>query len=944
MPSNIPFRWIALALSIAVGLGIPGHAQLKPNDPLRPDSNISIGKLSNGLVYFIRQNKTPSRHAELRLVIKAGSLQEDDNQQGLAHLLEHMAFNGTTNFKRNDIISYLQSIGVEYGNDLNAYTNFEETVYQLPIPLDKAGNLEKGIQILQEWAHNISNRDEAIKNERNIVLEESRSGQGADDRIFKVIYPKLYAGSRYSVRLPIGKDSIVKNAPAATLRQFYADWYRPNLMGVFVVGDVDTAKTASLIRKYFGGLQNPEGARTPVADSLRAYQRSEALVVTDKEATSYSTMLAWSAQPSLQPQTVAQYEEDILRNMYTTIINQRLGELTQQENPPYLSAGLDYSFAATGYRQLNLNVNHGSTPIAQSVAAAIGVVQQAKRFGFTQPEVDRLAKSYLSFYERSLNESSKTPSVSYAEEYIRHFLTDEPIPGIAMEYAIAKRILTNLNADSLSAFAKKLPYDDHVLLALTGPQPNSSSPLPTPEQLLTVANAAFDKNDGWAYAEAPIAEALMSNKPKGAKVMAETTDATMGTTTWTLANGISVVVKPTNFKNDQVLLEARRPGGLSNYGAADRMNARYAAAVVSSMGVSSFSPLSLQKVLSGKMVSAAAAIGGFTDGYSASSNAANVETMLQLLYLRATSPRVDTVLFRSFLQKSKAQLNFAMADPENVFVDTLIKTIYNNHPLAPITFPTNADFDSINIGRCLDIYKERVGHATGMQFAIVGSVNLASLKPLVETYLGALPTAAETSHYKDNGLRPITGSHTLRLRKGETDKALVLMMETVEVAYTEELDTRAQLVGEILNQKIDEVLREKLQGLYSGAAALNLNRLPYGNAQLFVQLPCNPQKTEVLIDAFNAEVRQLQQNGPLPGDLQKIKKQWAEQDKISLTQNDVWLDHLMASYFPGANRDRFLHFEQYLNAITPQQIKEAARLLLPGKNQVTAILQPASPQ
>ena len=915
-------------------------AQLNPADTLRPDTQVKIGKLENGLTYYIRKNNKPEKNAELRLVIKAGSMQEDDDQQGLAHLQEHLAFNGTKNFKRNDIISYLQSIGVEYGNDLNAYTSFDETVYQLPIPLDKPGNLEKGLQIMEDWAHQISNLDEAINSERNIVLEESREGRGADDRMFKQIYPRLFAGSRYASRLPIGQDSLVKNAPTEALRRFYKDWYRPNLMGVFIVGDIDPLAAEALVKKHFSALQNPLQPRAKVPGTIPPYASPEALVVTDKEATTFTTMLVWSAQPATESVTVNDYKNDLVRSMFLALVNQRLRELTQKENPPYLGASIDYSFAVNGFRQFSCNVFSGTADINTAITAALQVLEQARRFGFTSAEVGRAKQNLLANYDRGFKERNKTESVDYIEEYVRNFLTTEPIPGIATEYAIAQAMVPQITLAEVNAVSNQLPKDGKLFIALTGPKDNKEVAIPSPESLLASALAVEKVQTLSAYAETSVSEKLMENAPKSGKVVKETLNPNMGTKTWILSNGIAVTIKKTSFKNDQILLAARRPGGLSNYGPADNMNARYASAIVNSMGTATFTPLDLQKVLTGKIANASAVIGSTTDGFSGSSSTADVETMLQLLYLRATVPRTDSSLFRSFIQKSKAQMSFAMADPQNVFIDTLIKTIYNNHPLTPISYPSPAQFDSISLSRCLQIYNERVGDVTGMHFFIVGAFDEKKLKPLIETYIGSLPAAGIKTTFKDRGLRPADGIKKLLVEKGETDKALVLMMQTGVCIYSEDLDLKAQIIGELLTMKIDEVLREKIQGIYSGSASLSVSKLPYQNFQLFVQLPCNPDKADTLIAAFNAEIQQLKTRGPKASDLQKIKKQWLESNKISFKENGSWLGQLVESSFPGASEDRFLHFEKYLNAVTAQQIQQTAKQLLSGKNSVTAILKP----
>jgi len=379
----------------------PVFAQQNLSDALPVDPNVKIGKLSNGLTYYIRQNKKPAQKVELRLVVNVGSILEDESQQGIAHFSEHMAFNGTKHFQKNDIISFLQSIGVKFGNDLNASTGFDETVYILPIPIDKPGNLDKGFQILEDWAHNVTYKNEDIDDERGVVLEESRLGKGARDRMFRKIFPQLFAGSLYANRLPIGLDSIIKNQNYDTIRKFYKDWYRPDLMAVIVVGDIEPGKAGELVKKYFSGLTNPHQERPRIYAPVPPYQKNESKVVTDKEATSYSMIINYSSRETHPSSTIGDYKEDLTKEIFTTLLNQRLRELTQKENPPFIYAFTDFTSYSRGYESFNGTIGVGDKDATAGLKAFEEELERVKKYGFTKPELDRTKNDMLREMERA---------------------------------------------------------------------------------------------------------------------------------------------------------------------------------------------------------------------------------------------------------------------------------------------------------------------------------------------------------------------------------------------------------------------------------------------------------------------------------------------------------------------------------------------------------------
>jgi zinc protease len=912
--------------------------QVNAESKLPVDAKVKIGKLANGLTYYIRQNKKPEQKVELRLVLNAGSIQEDEDQQGLAHMAEHMAFNGTTHFKKNDIVSFLQDIGVGFGSDLNAYTSFDETVYILPIPTDKAGNLEKGFQILEDWAHNVTYLDDDINGERDIILEESRMGKGANDRIFRKIYPRLFEGSKYAKRLPIGIDSIVKNFPVDNIRRYYKDWYRPDLMAVIVVGDIDPAKAEEMVKKHFAGLTNPATPRKREYADVPPYTASQAMVVTDKEATNNRVAINYPAFKKAAAVTVRDYRNDLVQHMFVSMLNERLQELTQKENPPFIYGGADFDSYARGYESFNAMAAAGTGDAQKALEALTEEIERVKRFGFTASELERAKKSVLAEYERTYNNRAKTESADYVEEYMNHFLSQEPIPGIEKEFEYVKAMLPAITLDEVSAVSKLIKDQKNLFVYLSGPEPKESDKLPGEKDLLAVidAKAAADIKP---YAEKAVASNLLSKEPKAGKVLTVKKNVQLGTTEYTLSNGITVTLKPTDFKNDQILMGATRPGGKNGYGLADKYSAEYMVPATVAMGVGQFSPTDLSKALAGKTVTVDPVFTSIADGFRGSSSVKDLLTLFQLTYLNCTAPRGDTALFRAFVQRNKLQFAKIDANPRASFVDTLYKAMFNNNPLAPVAVPNSAYFDKISYDRVLAIRKEHLGDCSNMHFVFAGSFKEADIKPLIEKYIASLPVTGKKFSFTDNKVRPVEGKRTLNVNKGKEDQSLILAFYTGETAFNEDIELKAQALSEVLNIRIIEELREKIQGIYGGGTYAELEKYPYNNYSFVVQLPCGPQKVDTLLKAIKTEFSAMVSKGPDTSYVNKVKKQWLEQHKLNMKENGVWVEKLLQYKLQGGDPDRFIHYEKYVNKLTPGDVQQAAKLVLNG-NEFLAIQMP----
>lgn len=928
-------RRLAFGVVWAAAAAGPSLAQ-DMNMPLPLDPKVIKGKLPNGLTYYIRPNSKPEKKVELRLAVNTGSILEDEDQQGLAHFMEHMNFNGTVNFKKNDLVSYLQSIGVQFGADLNAYTSFDETVYILPIPTDKPGNLDKGFQIIEDWAHNALLTDVDIDGERGVVLEESRLGKGAEDRMMQKYLPNLLVGSQYAKRLPIGKDDILRNFKYDAIRRYYKDWYRPDLQAVAIVGDIDSATAMKYIMQHFAGLKNPPKERERKVFDIPARTKPEAMVLTDKEATNYQLQLIFPSIKSPEDKTLGDYKRSIEENLITTIINRRLNDLARGSNPPFPFAATGYDGWGRGYKSFMAVTMFGKEGPEKALMALTGELSRAKSSGFTNSELELAKKNILSRMEKMYNERDKTESSDYVEEYVRNFLTGEAMPGIANEYKYHETLLPTITVEELNSLVKEWLASNNTFTLITGPD-NKETKLPTNAELLAMTQKGLQQQMA-AMEEKAVASSLLSKKPVPGKIVSQVKDNELDATTYTLSNGIKVTLKQTNFKADEIIMKGMKKGGTNNYGVADKNNAKYATAVVASMGYGEFAPTDLEKVIAGKPVSVRTSLTAIENNVSGNSNVKDLETMLQLAYLRLTSPRKDEGLFKAFIEKQKTQVQFMSANPQAAFFDTLISTMYKNNPLAPTVVPKAKDFDQINMARAVDIYNKEFGTADGYEFFFVGNIDPATAMPLIETYLGSLPVANITPSFKDNGVRATSGK--LVYKKGEEKKSMIFSLYNGATTYSEAAKLHADALAEVLNIKVVEELREKLGAIYGGGYFATVSKYPYAHYTIGMQLPCGPENVEKLLAAASQEIKTLQDKGPEAKDLDKVKNQWHEAHRTELQENSYWLETLSDIMFMGADKNAALNYDKLVDAITPADIKNAAQTFLKPSNEFQSVLYP----
>lgn len=923
--------WLLLALPALV------LAQLKTTDALPVSPDIKTGVLPNGLKYYIKKNSKPEKKMELRLAVNTGSILEDDDQLGLAHFTEHMAFNGSKHFKKNDLVSFLQSIGVKFGAHLNAYTSFDETVYMLNIPLDKSENLEKGLTVLEDWASSVLFDAAEIEKERGVVLEESRGSKGANDRMYRQIYPKLFGGSKYANRLPIGKDEILKTFKPETIKKFYKDWYRPNLMAVVAVGDFDVADMETRIKAHFGKLKNDKNSRERAVVSLPTRQQSEGLVVTDKEATNAILQIFYPYAKSKDETTVGDYRTSLVESLFQGMLSQRMSELTQKANPPFIFGGSSKGGFIRGYEAFQGFAVLSPAGVEPAINALIQEGERARKFGFTEAELDRAKKSAMKGMERSYNERDKTESGGYADEYVRNFLEKEPIPGIENEYLYYQTFMPTISLDEANkAAASTIPQGGKILAVITSPE-NPGFALPTNEQLLAMIEAA-SKVEVKPYEEKAVASSLMAAPPTAGKTVTEKENKEVGYVTWTLSNGVTVIAKSTDYKNDQVLMSGFRYGGQFLYDTKDRYSAENAAIVIQQMGVGQFSPTDLQKVLAGKNASASPRISQLSEGLSGSSSAVDLEAMLQLTHLYFTQPRIDAELYQSFITKQKGMVQNMMANPQFVFQDTLLSTLYANHERGPRT-PSTAMFDKIDFNRAVEIYKERFSNANGFTFVFVGKFDLPALKSLCETYLGSLPSTNQTSTFRDIGLRPVKGVIKKDVYRGKEPKSFIAMQFTGETEYSEAEQLKLNMLVELMNIKLIEKLREDLGGMYSGGMGGSLSKYPYANYTIGSSVPCGPENVDKLIKATWEEINKVKA-GPTDADLNKVKEAMKKTYLESMKDNGYWRSRLQQCVEWGFDPANILTLEKRVDAITTKDIQAAAQKFFNEKNYLQVVLYP----
>lgn len=914
-------------------------AQINPNQVMPVDPNVKIGKLANGLTYYIRKNSLPEKRVEMRLVVNAGSILEDDDQRGLAHFMEHMNFNGTTHFPKNELVSYLQSIGVEFGADLNAYTSFDETVYILPVPTDKPGLLDKGLQILQDWAHNATLDSAEIEKERGVVIEEWRLGRGADERMMKQTLPVQYQGSKYADHLPIGNRETLEHFPQNALRRFYKEWYRPDLEAVIIVGDIDVNEMEQKVQQVFGSIPAPASERPRVLFPVPDHQELLTVVAKDKE-TDVPFIEVMFKKDTLPETTIADYNRYINQSLFTGMLNSRFRERTLKPNPPFINAGAGYggTYARTK-DAFRLLANSSDTGMGKSLYALLEEARRVKLYGFTATELERQKKQLLAFYERTFNEREKRESFNFVDEYVNNFLEREPIPGIEWEYDYIKQYLAAVNIDDINRLAGEWITPNNNMVVTLNASDKVGTQIPSQEDIKNIINAVETAKIE-PYQEKALASTLLDpSKLQPGKIISSKTDDELGTTTIKLSNGATVVLKPTNFKNDEIIIRAFSKGGHSLVKNDDYYSALNAAQIVQQSGVGDFTAADLSNMLKGKNTNIAMTISQSSESMSGSTTPKELETFFQLAHLYFTQPRKDAEAFESYKTKQKQLYENLAKNPQIFYSAEFQKIMTSNHPRAA-ALPKPEDFDKINLDRAIRIYRERFENAGDFTFFVTGSFDEEQIRPLLERYIGSLPTTGKKENFKDLGIRPPTGKVEKTINKGTEPQSLVNIVFTAPAAYSQPDLYDLHSLGELLTIKLTEKLREEKGGVYGVSAFGGMQKVPYSFYTFNITFPCAPENADTLTDAALGELKKIMQSGVSPDDLEKIKEQQRRKLEVDSKQNSFWSSNLFDAYYNGYDPRTILNKEKQVEELTAKRLQETAKKYInPGKY-IRVVLKP----
>jgi zinc protease len=909
------------------------------NSPIPVDPAVKVGKLPNGLTYYIRKNTEPKNRAELRLVIRAGSVLEADNQQGLAHFMEHMEFNGTKNFPKNELVNFLQSSGVRFGADLNAYTGFDETVYQLPVPTDSANVFNNAFQILEDWAHNATIDPLEVDKERGVILEERRLGRGAGQRMRDQYFPALLNNSQYSKRLPIGTEQVLTTFRPETLRQFYADWYRPDLMAVIAVGDFDIKQVEGIIREKFGRIPAVKNPKPRAEFEIPSHKDTKVVIVTDPEQPNTVIQVIYK-RPEIKEKSLNDLRESIKRGLFNTMLGNRIQELTQRADPPFLGGYSNYGDFLGNLDAFTSIAIAKEGNVERAIRAVLDENARVKQFGFTPTELSRAKQEFMTSVEQAYSERNKTRSVNYVNEYVQNFTDKEPYTSIEFYYDFLKKEQDGIKLAEVNALVDQFIHNDNRAVIVMAPEKDKGK-LPTEAQILSYID---DAGKGLtAYEDKTINSPLLAKQPVPSPVVDVKKINDIGVTEWKLKNGVRIILKPTDFKNDQILFSASSLGGTSLYDLKDFQSARFSSTLTALGGTGEYNQIQLGKFLSGKQVNVFPFVGELSEGINGSAAPKDLETALQLLYSYFTQARKDPDVVKGFLsnQRSALQNQINTPTPQRVFQDTVTVTLGNNNPRRQPLKPE--DLDKIDLDRAVQIFRERFANAADFTFFFVGNFKEDQLKPLVEKYLGGLPATDKSEKFKDLGIRAPKGQVSKTVYRGLDPKASVQLIYAGDITWSPETTTQLDALAEVLEIKLIEKLREEESGVYGVSANAAYAKYPVPRYTFRINFGCAPDNVEKLIAKTQELINDLKQKGALPADIAKFKAETRRETEVQLKDNQFWLGYLQNQYYNGDAPDEILHETELLAKVTIESTKEAANQYF-GPNYIRLVLMPEKKQ
>jgi zinc protease len=905
--------------------------------PIDPDA--LVGTLPNGLRYYVRANAKPAHRAELRLVVKAGSVLEDDDQQGLAHFVEHMEFEGTRHFPKQGIVDFLSSLGLGIGPDANAATSYDDTQYTLRIPTDRPDVLDHALLVLEDWAQGATFDQSAIDRERGIVLAEWRLHLDADERTQDKVLGAQLAGSRYTDRPPIGKPDIIEHAQREQLMRFYHDWYRPALMAVIVVGDIDRDAVAAMIKEHFSSLSAPSPERPRPTFDVPEHRGTRYTIATDKEATTTAVQIS-DLRPARNQGSVGGYREIMIDHLFADMLGTRLDELARSANPPFLSAAADRELLpAPRTRDVALlQAIVSNDGVTRGLTALITELQRLSRFGFTATELARAKEATRLTYERAVTESPDRESASRADEYTRNFLQSEALPTIWQELAFHRRFLPGITLAEVNKRTRDWFPDNNRLVVVAAPEA-AGVVLPDERQLAAAVSAA-SPNRLTAYVDTAAGQTLMEAKPAPGAIVKTTEHPEAGITEWTLSNGATVVLKPTMLREDQILFQAVAAGGTSLASDADFVAARVADEVVPAGGVGRFSGVTLDKMLSGKAVAVVPFINEVGEGMRGGSTPQDLETMFQLLYLRFTQPRADPTAFDAIASQARALLANQMASPEVVFNQAIAAAITGNSPRRRTETP--ATVDQWDLAKSLAFYKARFADAGNFTFVFVGSFTPDTIRPLVETYLASLPATHAHETWRDLGITPPPGIIEKTVEKGIAPKSEVAIVFSGPFEYDDPHRLALQTMTRVLESRLFDTIRQELGGTYSITADPSIAKFPRPQYVVRIDWTCDPTQTDALVRRVFDEIASLKATRLSATQMALIRESLLRDFERNSQDNGYFLNEIARRYEYGetANLADIANLPDRIKMLTGAQIYEAAQSYLDTDRYVKVILMP----
>jgi zinc protease len=932
----IVFSLVAVLAPLHAQQAPSGSAAAPPSlsERIPLDSAITAGTFDNGLKYFIRTTKKPEKRAELRLVVDVGSIVEDDDQRGLAHMLEHMAFNGTKHFPKQEIVTFLESLGMRFGPSVNAYTSFDETVYMLQVPTEKPEVLDRAFLILEDWAQAQTLDPTEIDKERGVVKEEWRLRRGAGARMQDQQFPIVLKGSRYADRIPIGLPEIIDTFPPERLKKFYADWYRPDLMTVVAVGDFDKAAIETMVKTHFGAIPAARTKKARPSYPVPDQPGTAYAIATDKEATSASVTILRKMEPR-DPTTVGAYRQQIVEQLFSAMLGARLAELAQKPDAPFVNAGGGRGQFVRTKEVSSLGALVKGDAIDKTVGVLLTESERVAKFGFTAGELDRAKTNVMTSMDRALREKENTPAASVAGELVRHALDREPVPGIAYEHALYTQFLPGITLTEVNGLAKDWVPDRNRVVMISAPQKDGFA-VPGEQQLAaTIASAGRDVT---AYVDTVDAAPLLEAEPKPGAISRTTTMETFGITEWQLSNGVKVMLKPTDYRADEVVFYATSPGGTSLASDADYIPASSASLVVGAGGLGRFSAVDLRKKMTGKTASASASIGAYNEGLNGASSKKDLETLFQLIYMRFTQPRVDPTAFAVLQGGMRSQMQNQRLNPAAVYAETLQDALRQGHLRAHTPVPE--ELEKWNLDKSVAFYKDRFADASDFSFVFTGSFDLETIKPLVERYLGSLPTTGRKETWKDVGVRYPTGVVEKRVDKGVEPQSRASLVFTGEFEWSPQQRIVMRSLGDVLDARLREKLREDLGGTYGVSVSPAYANIPVQEYAVNISFSCAPERTDELIKATLAEIDIVKADGPTAQQVADVREKLLRDYETNSKSNTYWAQQLSLKYQSGEDPSSLFAQPELYRALTPDVIKAAAKRYLNPANLIKVTLFP----